>query len=108
MQWPLGGYGTWEMAMSYPGFFSALGPICGGGVSWRAGLIGKTPVWAFHGDADQTVPVGNSIEMCERLKASGGRVELTLLHGVGHDSWTFAYERTGLVDWLISQQRDTE
>ena len=51
----MGGYGTWEMGMSYPDYFSALGPVCGGGVSWRAKLIGKTPVWAFHGDADNVV-----------------------------------------------------
>lgn len=101
----MGGYGTWEMGMSYPGFFSALAPICGGGVSWRAGLIGKTPVWAFHGDSDDTVPPSNSYEMCDKLKASGGNVELTVLHGVGHNSWEFAYERTGLIDWLISSHR---
>ena len=101
----MGGYGTWEMAMSYPGFFSAIGPICGGGGSWRAKLIGKTPVWAFHGDADNVVPPINSIEMCERLKSVGGSVELTLLHGVGHDSWSFAYERSKLIEWLISQKK---
>ena len=101
----MGGFGTWEMGMSYPGFFSALAPICGGGTSWRVSLIGKTPVWAFHGDADAVVPVTNSLDMCEKLKSVGGSVDLTLLHGVGHDSWTFACERTGLLLWLISKRR---
>lgn len=101
----MGGFGTWEMGMSYPGFFSALAPICSGGTSWRAKLIGKTPVWAFHGDADSVVPVCQSLDMCDKLKAAGGNVELTLLHGVGHDSWTFACERTCLFDWLISKSR---
>ena len=27
----MGGYGTWEMGILYPNYFSALGPICGGG-----------------------------------------------------------------------------
>lgn len=101
----MGGYGTWEMGMSYPGFFSALGPVCGGGISWRVSVIGKTPVWAIHGDADTVVPPVNSIELCQRLKSAGGEVELTLLHGVGHNSWEFAYERTTLIDWLISKKR---
>lgn len=101
----MGGYGTWEMGMSYPGYFSALGPVCGGGVSWRAKLIGNTPVWAFHGDADNVVPPVNSIELCERLTAVGGNVELTLLHGVGHNSWEFAYERTTLLSWLAQKSR---
>ena len=104
----MGGYGTWEMGMSYPGFFAALAPICGGGISWRAQLIGKTPVWAIHGDADTVVPVNNSIEMCDKLKSVGGNVELTLLHGVGHNSWEFAYERTCLIDWLLSKSKKTE
>ena len=99
----MGGFGTWEMGMSYPGYFSALGPVCGGGVSWRAPLIGKTPVWAIHGDADSVVPPNNSLEMCEKLSSAGGCVELTLLHGVGHNSWEFAYERTTLLEWLASK-----
>ena len=101
----MGGFGTWEMGMSFPGFFSALAPICGGGISWRARLIGKTPVYAIHGDADDVVPPRNSIEMCEKLVAAGGNVELVLLHGVGHNSWEFAYERAGVLDWLVSKSR---
>ena len=101
----MGGFGTWEMGMSFPGFFSALAPVCGGGISWRARLIGKTPVYAIHGDADDVVPPRNSIEMCEKLVAAGGNVELVLLHGVGHNSWEFAYERAGVLDWLVSKSR---
>ena len=101
----MGGYGTWEMGMSYPGFFAALAPVCGGGVSWRAELIGKTPVWAFHGDCDSVVPPINSLEMCERLKASGGEVKLTLFHGVEHNSWEPAYEDTKVIEFLLSAKR---
>jgi predicted peptidase len=101
----MGGYGTWEMGMSYPGFFAALAPICGGGVSWRVGLIGKTPVWAFHGDCDTVVPPVNSIEMCERLKAGGGEVKLTLFHGVDHNSWEPAYEETKVIEFLLNAKR---
>ena len=97
----MGGYGTWEMGMAYPGFFAALAPICGGGVSWRVYTMGKTPVWAFHGDADDVVPAANSIEMCDRLKKCGGNVKLTLFHGVTHNSWEPAYEDTKLIEWLV-------
>jgi predicted peptidase len=92
--------------MSYPGFFSALAPVCGGGVSWRAGLIGKTPVWAFHGELDTVVPPINSIEMCERLKKAGGNVELTLFHFANHNSWEPAYEKTGVIEWLVNSKRE--
>ena len=101
----MGGFGTWEMGISYPGFFSALAPVCGGGMSWRAPLIGKTPVWAFHGDVDTVVPKENSYMMVDALKAKGGNVRLTVFHGVGHNSWESAYEITNVIDWLISQDR---
>lgn len=101
----MGGYGTWEMGMSYPGFFAALAPVCGGGISWNVGMIGKTPVWAFHGDADNVVPYNNSVEMCDTLKAKGGNVRLTLFHGVDHNSWEPAYETTKLIDWLVAAKK---
>ena len=101
----MGGFGTWEMGISYPGFFSALAPVCGGGMSWRVGLIGKTPVWAFHGDCDNVVPKENSYMMVDALKAKGGNVKLTLFHGVSHNSWESAYETTKVIEWLISQNR---
>ncbi len=101
----MGGYGTWEMGMSYPGFFSALGPVCGGGVSWRAAQIGKTPVWAFHGAEDKVVPPSNSYEMCDRLRAAGGNVTLTVFAYDAHNVWDDAYEKTTLLSWLISARR---
>ena len=101
----MGGYGTWEMGMAYPGFFAALAPVCGGGISWNTGMIGKTPVWAFHGDADNVVPYNNSVEMCDTLKAKGGNVRLTLFHGVDHNSWEPAYETTKLIEWLVAAKK---
>lgn len=101
----MGGYGTWEMGISYPGFFAALAPVCGGGMSWRVGEIGKTPVWAFHGEEDETVPISNSYEMCRRLRASGGNVALTVFTFDGHNVWDDAYEKTVLLQWLISARK---
>lgn len=101
----MGGFGTWEMGISYPGFFSALAPICGGGMSWRVANIGKTPVWAFHGEEDGVVPISNSYDMCRALKARGGNVVLTVFTFDGHNVWDDAYEKTTLLRWLISARR---
>ena len=31
----MGGFGTWNLVLTYPGVYRCAAPICGGGVSWR-------------------------------------------------------------------------
>ncbi len=100
----MGGFGTWDMLCTYPNTFAAAAPICGGGMSWSINT--KTPVRAFHGDADGTVPMSYSLQMVDALNARGGRAELTLYHGCGHDSWTRTYESTDLIRWLASAKKE--
>ena len=102
----MGGYGTWDMLETFPGYFAAGAPLCGGGMTWRCSLIGKTPVWAFHGTEDASVPYLNSFYMVERLRRAGGNVKLTTLAGYPHDCWTHTYSETGLVEWLAAARRE--
>ena len=102
----MGGFGTWEMGLTYSNYFCAIAPICGGGLSWRCSNLSNTPVWAFHGDADDIVPPKNSIEMVEAVNKNGGNAKLTLFHDVGHHSWDNAYMETPVIDWLLSQKRE--
>lgn len=95
----MGGYGTWEMLMLYPDFFYKAAPVCGGGTPWRGGLI-KTPVWAFHGDADTAVPPVCSYQMVDAVRNAGGFARLTVFHGVGHNSWDEAYGDSRVLAWL--------
>jgi len=116
----MGGYGTWAIAGKYPGRFAALAPICGGVLmpeqaraqspddstpyKEAAARIGtKTPVWIFHGGADDTVPVTESRRMNEAMKALGGEVHYTEYPGVGHDSWDKAYADPEFMKWLLSK-----
>ena len=87
--------------------FDVLVNVCGGGVSWRSGegRLTKIPVWAFHGDADSTVPPVNSIENVDRINAAGGNAKLTLFHGVGHNSWDPAYCETNVIEWMLAQKK---
>lgn len=102
----MGGFGTWELGLSYPNYFSALAPICGGGLSWRCSVLKDTPIWAFHGDADNVVPLNNSVEMVDAVNKNGGKARLTILHKVGHNSWDEAYNSSNLIEWLVSQKRE--
>lgn len=105
----MGGYGTWELGTSFPELFSAIAPICGGGMNWRAAKLANgpysVPVRCFHGDADTAVPWICDKIMVDAVNAAGGHAELTLCPGVGHDAWVPAYEHSDLIAWLIAQKR---
>ena len=97
----MGGFGTWEMLLTFPSFFCCGAPICGGGMSWRSWTLNSQRIRAFHGIDDDVVPLSYSLQMVQAAKDNGADVTLTTFDHVGHDSWTSAYEKTDLIDWLI-------
>lgn len=123
----MGAFGSWDLASRYPGKFAAVVPICGGITTpedlrekhpdWAknsyadepqsyalvAKKIGKTPVWIFHGSADDAVAVDYSRKMNSALEAAGGEVHYTEYPGVGHNSWDKAYAEPELMPWLLSK-----
>ena len=102
----MGGFGTFEMGLTYSNFFSAIAPVAGGGLSWRAANLKNTPVRAYHGDVDSTVPMVYSELMVNAVNQTGGSAELVTLKGFGHnDSIEYAYENTDLIEWLLSARR---
>ncbi len=98
----MGGYGTWHLAMAYPDKFAAIAPICGGGMSWNAGVLKDLPVWAFHGARDTIVPLIESENMVNALKKCGGNVNFTVYPEAEHDSWTETYHNPKLYEWFAS------
>ena len=98
----MGGFGTWEMGMTYPEIFAALAPICGGGMAWRTHALAGKSIWTFHGNADTIVDISNSIDMVNGARKNGANVRFTILDGVGHNSWESAYEDTRLLDFLLN------
>lgn len=97
----MGGYGTFSYLGSREGDdIAAAVPICGGGHGGQAALIARTPVWAFHGEQDGTVPYGNSVSMVDAVNATSPmvRAKVTLFPGLGHGCWTQTYEGPGLAE----------
>lgn len=101
----MGGYGAWQLAMTMPDTFSAIVPICGGGMKWNAARLKNIPVWAFHGKDDQTVPPIQSIQMVDAVNAAGGNAKLTLLDNTAHNCWSYAYGLRELFDWMLIQKK---
>ena len=101
----MGGYGTFGAIAHEPDLFAAAMPICGGADLSTAGKLAKLPIWIFHGDDDRIVPAGLSTAMAEALEKAGGTPKLSIYEGVGHDSWTKAYNSPETWEWLFAQKR---
>jgi predicted peptidase len=69
-----------------------------------ASEIGPTPVWAFHGAADDVVPVTESRRMVAALQRSGRNVRYTEYAGVAHNAWDRAYADPNVAHWMIEQK----
>ena len=101
----MGGYGSWDLGTRLAERWAAVAPICGGGDELYADRLVNVPVWAWHGAADDVVPVSKSRTMIEAIRHAGGNPQYTELPGIGHDSWTPAYTSPeGLLPWLFAQQ----
>ncbi|MDN5201135.1 prolyl oligopeptidase family serine peptidase [Fulvivirgaceae bacterium BMA10] len=101
----MGGYGTWNLATTYPDRFAAIAPICGGGNPKLAKKIKDLPIWVFHGAKDRIVPMSASEEMVKALKEHDSDVQFTIYPEAGHDSWTETYNNPKLYEWFLQHKR---
>jgi predicted esterase len=101
----MGGYGTWSLIGRYPDKYAAAVPICGGALPALAPKIKDIPIWVFHGGQDDTVPLESSTGIVSAMEKQGGHPKLTVYPGVGHNSWTQAYEDPALYAWLLQQHK---
>lgn len=100
----MGGYGTWQLAMTMPEYFAAIVPICGGGMYWNAGRLKNVPVWAFHGQLDNTVLVEESIKMVNAVNKREGNAKLTIYPEAEHNSWDDTFKNPEVFSWLLSHK----
>lgn len=104
----MGGWATWDLAMAYPGYFAAIAPICGRvnrNYPERAAELNSMAVWAFHGAADDVVPILETARMIRALRNAGNEALFSIYPTAGHDSWTETYDNPELYNWMIRQQR---
>lgn len=102
----MGGAGVASLAAEHPERFAALAPVCGPGTAFMVTPdVARLPMWVFHGDADDVVPVDDSLALVEKVRALGGYPRLTVYAGVGHDAWDRAYGDPELQAWLVGQRR---
>jgi len=122
----MGGNGTWYIAYRNPQKFAAVVPVCGwvalsspwfrnfetvipadSGAPFEAlaHRLARVPIWIFHGEEDNAVPVDQSRQAATALSAAGAMVQYTELPGIGHNSWDAAYGSAKFATWLLNQKR---
>jgi predicted peptidase len=78
--------------------------------AWQRAMcnLGEVAIWAFHGDADPTVPIAGDVQAMNNLMACPmpPRKEalFTIYPGVGHDSWSRTYDLSAghdIYTWLL-------
>lgn len=98
----MGGFGAWDVAARYPGLFSAVAPVSGGGDPRQAGVLAQLRICVIHGALDPVVPVGRATEMVDVVRARGGSVRDVIYSDAGHgDAIERAYAPASeLYDWF--------
>ena len=97
----MGGLGILATSIKDPDLFAAIVPVCGGADLKYIERLEKMPIWLFHGDNDDVIPVENSISIYQALKPINNDVIMTIYGGVDHDSWTETYENDDVYHWLL-------
>ena len=129
----MGGQGVWLMASKTINKFAAIVPISGfyklendddvndpildqellrdypqiladNPYTAFAKLIGKTPVWIFHGANDDIVPVAQARSFKFAMNLVGAEVKYTEYPGGYHNVWDMAYGESELIPWLLSHK----
>lgn len=100
----MGGYGTIDVAATYPDKVAAAMAMCGGAtVSSLCGL-NDLPLWIIHGTADNAVPVGCSQTVVDAMCSCGdtSRLIFDKLKGVNHTRLARIFYLDQTYKWLFS------
>lgn len=122
----MGGYGSWELALTRPTHFAAVVPICGAlraPRQARPGLLVDqvaaeadpyvatvtrlrgVPVWSFHGARDDLVPTHDDRAIHAASEQLGAGFRYTEYPDTNHNAWDPTYRNPAMWQWLFAQQR---
>ena len=122
----MGGYGSWELALTRPSQFAAMVPICGALKAPRADRPGlmvdqvadaadpyqsavsrlrDVPTWIFHGALDELVPTTDDRAIAAASRQLGAGFRYTEYPDVQHNAWDATYRNPAMWEWMLSQKR---
>ena len=100
----LGGYGTLDLAATYPDRIAAAMALCGGSTLKSPTALCDVPLWIMHGTADKDVPVSASRRVRDVMRKSGTtrRLRYKELVGVKHSLLARVFYLPQTYEWLLS------
>jgi predicted peptidase len=102
----MGGVGVWNMLANRSNFFAAAVISCGGESPDDGTGSPRTPLWTFHGGADEVVPVASARDRVAARRRVGGHPIYTEYVGADHNGTTaLAFTEPELPTWVFSQRR---
>lgn len=101
----MGAMGTYAVAAAQPNRFAAIAPISGAANPSIAPKIKDIPIWATHGDHDQSVNIEGEKPLIAELQKLGADVKYDIIPGGEHDVWTPVYQSHALYDWLLRHHK---
>ena len=104
----MGGFGVFSVLAKENGKFAAAYAVCGGSDVKAADQLLQTPLWIFHGEIDDIVPVYLSRNVYkEMIRLGGTKVKYTEYPGVKHNSWENVAQEKSLGPWLFAQRKSS-
>ncbi len=99
----LGGYGTLDMAGTYPDKIAAAIALCGGSTLRDYQGLGGLPLWIIHGTADKAVRVEESQKVVDGMRKLGvdGRLRYDWIRGASHGDLVRYFYLSDTYDWLF-------
>ncbi len=100
----MGGYGTLDVAGTYPDRFAAAMALCGGSTLKELCGLNRMPLWILHGTADRAVGIGASQRVVDAMEAcdSAARLIWTPLKGANHGRLARIFYLPKTYEWLFS------
>lgn len=107
----LGGYGTIDLAATYPHRIAAAMALCGGGTVSDLTGLNYVPLWIIHGTADRAVTIRQSDIVVEAMKRKDGttpRLKYDRIPGMNHGQPAKFLYLADSYEWLLSHSLNDE
>lgn len=108
----LGGYGTLDVAATYPDRIAAAIAMCGGATVKDLTGLAEMPLWIIHGTGDSAVSVSKSdqvvdvIRKTQKKKGIADRLTYDRIPGMNHSQPARLFNHIDIYDWLFQHSLD--